>query len=390
MLSACGDSESSTAPRQNPPIEPAPALATPVSITAGGSHTCALSDAGRAFCWGRGPYGALGVGVGTTESARPRAVAGSLVFATLAAGYAHTCGVTQAGAAHCWGFNYERPTVRGALGDGTETNREVPTAVVDGLVVREIAAGGHHSCGATTDNAIFCWGRNVSGELGTGDTSGTAQLRPVRVAGTRRLHGLALGYRWSCGLDQDNRAYCWGNGADGQVGNGSNSGRNVEPDAVVGGLRFMSLSSSMFGAHTCGVTTDSLAYCWGANSYGQLGDGTTNGRATPTRVAGGLKFTHISAGGHYTCGLLANGEAYCWGSIYAADRVGEPASPNPTRMTAPASVTFTAIAVGANHACALTPGKAVYCWGVGGTVGDGSQTDRPAPTPVAGFSTSPP
>ena len=389
VLTACAGSDGATAPRQDPPVDPVNTGATPVAISSGGSHTCALSDSGRAFCWGRGQYGALGIGVGATVSGRPRAVAGSLVFATLSAGYVHTCGVTRIGAAYCWGWNYERATVRGALGDGTDTDREVPSAVVGGLVFREIAAGGHHSCGVVSDNAIYCWGRNVTGELGSGDTSGTAQLRPVQVAGDRRFRGLALGYKWTCGLDQDSRAFCWGDGIDGQLGNGRNSG-SLLPDVVVGGLRFSSLSSAQFGGHTCGVTTDSVAYCWGSNNYGQLGDGTTTGRSIPTRVSGGFKVLAIGTGGYYTCGLLSNGEAYCWGSVFAADRVGEPANPNPTRMAAPAGVTFTTIAVGAIHTCALTPAKAVYCWGAGGTVGDGYNTDRVVPTPVVGFKTSPP
>ena len=391
LLAACKGADTTTAPPVVTPVDTAVTVkVTPLSVSAGGQHSCVVADAGATYCWGKNPYGALGTGVGAGESARPRAVAGSLAFASVSAGYVHTCGLTTAGIAYCWGWNYERGEVKGAIGDGTEINRYVPTAVTGGLAFREIAAGGHHSCGVTTSGVSYCWGRNVTGELGSGDTSGVAQLRPVLVAGNHVFHGFALGYRTSCALEPDGAAYCWGIGDDGEVGNGTNAGSTFSPVAVSGGLRFSAIASAQFGFHVCGIAADSTAYCWGGNSFGQLGDGSITRRNVPTRVSGGQRFVSIGAGGYYSCGLTVRGQAYCWGSVYAADRTGEPSGPTPRLMATPAGVTFSTITVGANHACAMTATKVIYCWGAGGAVGDGTQLDRDLPTPVVGFKTSPP
>ena len=392
LLAACKGADSATAPPVvTPPVDTAVTVkVTPQSVSAGGSHSCVVADAGATYCWGRNVYGALGTGVGAGESARPRAVVGSLAFASVSAGYVHTCGLTTAGSAYCWGWYYERANVKGAIGDGTEIDRAVPTAVAGGLVFREIAAGGHHSCGVTTANVSYCWGRNVNGDLGTGDTSGVAQLRPVIVVGNHVFHGFALGYRSSCGLEPDGTAYCWGASDYGQLGNGTNAGSTFSPAAVSGGLRFLGIAAAQFGAHVCGIAADSTAYCWGGNDFGQVGDGSTVGRKVPTRVSGGQKFVSIGAGGYYSCGLTVSGQAYCWGSVYAADRVGQPSGPTPRLMVTPNGVTFSTLTVGANHACAMTATKVIYCWGAGGAVGDGTQLDRDQPTAVVGFKTSPP
>ena len=140
-----------------------------------------------------------------------------------------------------------------------------------------------------------------------------AGAAPV-AASSQTYSSIGTGDDQACGLTARGAAYCWGRNGDGQLGDGTtdNSGVNG-PQRVIGGLKFASISVG--DHHTCGITARGKAYCWGANGYGKLGDGTTDSSDGngPQRVIGGLKFTSISAGTDHTCGLTSRGAAYCWG-----------------------------------------------------------------------------
>src|SRR2546423_5223462 len=256
------------------------------------THDCGVTGSGDAYCWGSD----FGFGP------RPTLVAGGLRFAAISAGYAHTCGVTTTGAAYCWGANigYQE----GALGDGTTIDRSVPTAVSGGLTFAMISAGIGHTCGVTTDGAAYCWGVN-HGALGDGST--TNRIVPTPVAGALSFATVTAADGRTCGVTTSGKAYCWG---------GSVSGPLV-PTPFAPDLTFTSISANENNA--CGVTTSGAAFCWGNNDYGQLGDGTTLDRSVPTAVLGGLKFATVSVGsgwplsGH-TCGVTMRGALYCWGA----------------------------------------------------------------------------
>jgi alpha-tubulin suppressor-like RCC1 family protein len=144
------------------------------AVAAGGSHTCALTTAGVALCWGLGSSGQLGTGTATAQQIVPVPVAGSTVFAKLAAGSLHTCALEADGTAYCWGSNGS-----GRLGDGTTTSRSAPVAVAGGAKFTVIAAGTEHTCGRSTAGSAICWGRNQEGQLG--DNSTAARSSPSGV-----------------------------------------------------------------------------------------------------------------------------------------------------------------------------------------------------------------
>jgi alpha-tubulin suppressor-like RCC1 family protein len=240
-----------------------------------------------AFCWGHNEYGQLGDGT-TTNRPLPVRVLGGLHWSLLNAGGRHTCGVTMGKRAYCWGSNRE-PEGDGAggqLGDGTTTGRRRPVAVSGGLLVRQIdAALGYHTCAVTTADRAYCWGSSLGGEGGDGTT--TSHETPVAVAGLRGYDHVSTGYRHSCGVSLAGRGFCWGRNGAGQLGIGmADSDPHPTPALVGNGLPFLQVSAGYI--HTCGLTTGGLAYCWGKNNHGQLGNGTLTDRSRPAAVAGAM------------------------------------------------------------------------------------------------------
>jgi alpha-tubulin suppressor-like RCC1 family protein len=189
------------------------------------------------------------------------------------------------------------------------------TAIVDSGALVDFTAGGVHTCALTESGTAYCWGWNEFGQLGNGGNASTSV--PVAVHGGLRFSSLSAGGAHTCGLTASGVAYCWGSNHQGQLGNGANESSTV-PVPVSGELIFSSLTaggSSNYARveHTCGLTPNEQAYCWGDNGIGQLGDGTFDDRSVPVLVQGGLTFVELSTGDFRTCGLTADGAAYCWG-----------------------------------------------------------------------------
>jgi alpha-tubulin suppressor-like RCC1 family protein len=297
----------------------------------------------------------------------------ALTWRQVSAGAFHTCGVATDLKAYCWGLNRN-----GELGDGTTANRSRPTAVARGLQFIQISASDEHTCGVTTDSLVYCWGRGQYGRLGNGGTGN--RVRPAPVAGGRRFRQVNTGLFHTCAVTSADRAYCWGDNGWGQLGDGTKTAR-LTPVLVAGAsLRFQRLSAGT--AHTCGVNTgDRAAYCWGDNGSGTLGDGTTTDRLTPVRVAGGLSFLQVEAGGGHTCGLATNNRAYCWGA-----NVSGQVSHSPVLIVVGGGLSISQIVAGSGHDCAVTTGHQTYCWGYNftGALGDGTEIDRVTPVAVAG------
>ena len=255
------------------------------SVSAGALHACGLTATGAAYCWGENGSGQLGttaeacVDVGAC-STTPVAVAGGLTFTSLSAAKAglHTCGVTEAGAAYCWGENES-----GQLGNGEIAGiSPTPVAVSGGLNFVSVSAGGAHTCGVLASGEAYCWGLNGYGQLGLG-TAGTDSATPLPVSGGLVFESVSAGGEHTCGVATNGAAYCWGNNFDQQLGDGTAVDQLV-PTAVAGGLTFASVSASWF--HSCGLTTVGVGYCWGSNEFGQLGDGGTEPSDVPVRVVG--------------------------------------------------------------------------------------------------------
>ena len=287
-------------------VQPASA-ASASAVSVGQSHTCALTTVGGLECWGRNNLGQLGDGA-TTDSTAPVGVVGlTSGVAAVSAGGSHTCALTTAGGLKCWGGNFV-----GQLGDGTTTTRLTPVDVT-GLTsgVAAVSTGRDLSCALTTAGGLKCWGDNFYGELGDGTT--TTRLTPVDVTGlTSGVASVSAGLEHVCAVTTSGGLKCWGLNDFGQLGDGTATDRTTPVDVV--GLTSGVAAVSTGRKHSCAVTTVGGLKCWGFGGSGQLGDGTFTDRTEPVNVSGLTSgVAAVSAGGFHTCALTTAGGLKCWG-----------------------------------------------------------------------------
>lgn len=269
-----------------------------LAVVAGVSHACALTRTGEAFCWGANESGQLGDG-SRTDRARPVPVDTDARFSTLAAGVAHTCGLDAAGRALCWGGD-------SGADEPTQNDRLTPRPVPGDRPFVQLVAGWNHTCALTAGGRAYCWGSNDRGQLGDGTR--TDRVVPSEVPGT--FESLTAGNAHTCGI-REGAVFCWGDNRSGQLGDGSTQSHS-EPVRVEG-LPAPATRLAAGAVNTCALLADGRAYCWGQNVHGELGDRTRENHSTPVPVAGGLTFRSIYAGGALTCGFTDDGAQYCWG-----------------------------------------------------------------------------
>lgn len=355
-----------------------------VSATAGFEHSCAITGHGRVACWGRNQDRQLGLGLTTEWQLVPQLIGNQYLtdVSALAAGSSHTCALLGAGTIKCWGLNSS-----GQLGDNSTTNRPLPTTQVAGIsTATSIAAGGNHSCAILANGNVRCWGANGSGQLG--DNSITNRRSPITVAGLPQLATrIALGSSHSCAILQDKSVWCWGNNASGQLGDNKASGPNSPSPVQAQGIS-TAIAVAAGNFHSCAVLSDGTARCWGNNSNGQLGDGTTVDKSIPTAVGslGGLA-ERIRAGAAHTCAELQNNGPRCWGyNIFG--QVGNNTSGNTLSSPVATHVisNSASLATGGYHTCATINNGSTYCWGVNsyGQIGNGErQVNKHVPTLIS-------
>jgi alpha-tubulin suppressor-like RCC1 family protein len=376
-------------------------------IAASNWFTCALLDNGSVKCWGRNHVGQLGLGDtfdrgdtgGEMGDALPAVSLGGTAT-SIALGNYHACVVMDTTSVKCWGLNSH-----GHLGQGDTENRgdtggEMGDALPamelgTGRTAKSISAGHSHSCAVLDNGTVKCWGRNLEGRLGYGDTDSRGDnggemgdaLPAVELGTGRTVKSIALGQSYTCAVLDNGSVKCWGQNLRGQLGYGDTENRGDSGGEMGDALPAVELgtgrtaaSITAGGDHTCALLDNESVKCWGSNLFGQLGYGDpstrggTMGDALPAVELGtGRTAKSIVAGDGHTCAVLDNGTVKCWGrsnygqlgygdELTRGDSGGEMGDALPA-VELGTGRTAQSISAGDLHTCALLDDGSVRCWG---------------------------
>jgi alpha-tubulin suppressor-like RCC1 family protein len=324
----------------------------------------------------------------------------ALNAAAVSAGWYYACAILLDGTARCWGDNSH-----GQLGNGTTGPQDcsgnpcnTTPVVVSGLTdVATIATGNLHTCARLSDGTAKCWGLNSSGQLGTGTNTGPTQdcrglpcsTTPVAVPGLTNVASIGVGGYHTCALLLDGTINCWGGNSRGQLGNGTTAD-SFSPVAVTG--ISTATAVAVGDTYTCALLSGGTVQCWGYNAWGQLGNGTTSNSSTPVEVAGISAATAVATGSFHTCALLSDGAVKCWGENITGQFGNGTVDGSLTPVAATGISTAIAVAAGPNtgnagsvgYTCALLSDGKINCWG-DGPLGNGTTMSSTTPIEVNGI-----
>lgn len=365
-------------------VNPVEARSQRTRIAAGAYHTLAVSAAGEIWAWGVNDRGQLGNGtiVSSSIPVEIQTPAGQYVIA-VAAGHSHSIALTSGGSVLAWGDNLHlqlgNPQFPGEFGSLPQ-----PVPLLGGVTA--VAASTHHSIALTADGRVWSWGSNVNGQLGDCTTANRAQPVTVKTALNSDLTNviaIAAGSAHSMALTADGDVYTWGGNSFGQLGDGTLNGRACAL-AIPSGIQGTSAKAVDVAAghvHSMALMSNGDIYSWGQNTYGQLGHGTFTQSAVPAKVESVSDAKAIGAGYFHSFAVKASGSAVAWGYNYYG-QLGEgnsgtvstyPVSVNGiTGVMAVAGGLRHSVAVAASTSEAASPHNGVWTWG-SNTVGQGGQ-----------------
>jgi alpha-tubulin suppressor-like RCC1 family protein len=364
------------------PVSVLGAVKTFCKITAGGFHSAAIDKNGRAWCWGDNSIGQLGDNSLVTKTTPVSLLGAVKTFCAISAGEAHTLAIDKNGRAWGWGSG-----ANGRIGDNSFTSRLTPVSVLGSVkTFCAIDAGAGFSVAIDKNGRVWAWGDNSNGQLGN-NSRAICKITPVSIAGVvKTFCEISGGVTHTIAIDKNGRAWGWGQGASGQLGNNGGSQQNT-PISVLGAVKtFCRISAG--NSYSVAINKNGRAWAWGVNGFGQLGDNSSTGKFTPVSVLGAVKtFCAISAGDAHTLAIDKNGRAWGWGRN-TAGRIGDNSIVN--RLT-PVSVqgnvkTFCKISAGGSFSFAIDKNGRAWAWAINnqGQLGDGTLISRLTPVSIAG------
>ncbi|MBY0515329.1 MAG: hypothetical protein K2P81_00370 [Bacteriovoracaceae bacterium] len=340
-------------------------ISTLSGLIAGQANSCMNKD-GSLFCWGNNERSQLGIQSGNFVELYPVPMSGAQGALQTSIGYALICHVTPSKNVTCSGFNNF-----GQAGQDKNLFSDVQTPLQVGSLssMKQVEAGLDYSCALNESGEISCWGNNIKSQLGR--TGGDSHI-PSLVSNHLPSKFLAVAQRGyhSCAITNDNKVGCWGANSNGQLG--FRGGADIPSFNVVKELGIDNASVSLGANFSCVLKQDGKVICFGANSYGQLGIGTTLGNGSFQTVTLPQPVVSLKAGENHVCALDNLGAVYCWGQ----NLQGQLGIGNTQNSSYPTKVLdgIAEIASGAEHTCALTTQNKLVCWGFNGNAqfGNGS------------------
>ena len=289
-----------------------------VGVAAGHWHTCARKGDGTLWCWGRGAYGQLGNGTTSPTTSPVQVTALGTSVVDVAAGEDHTCARKGDGTLWCWGYNGY-----GQVGDGTPPGLKASPVQITalGTGVLEVATGGSHTCARKNDGTFWCWGSNGFGQYGNGTYTSQSSPMQITAFGTN-VAEISAGQYHTCVRKADGTLWCTGENNHGQLGDGT--GLDKTSPVLIAALGTSVVEVAAGGYHTCARKADGTLWCWGFNWTGAVGDGTYVGpRLSPIQVTAlGTTAVEGAAGYAHTCARRSDGTLWCWG-LNTYGEVGE-------------------------------------------------------------------
>ena len=306
------------------------------------------------------------------------------VLTQVSTGSYHTCTILDDGSISCWGKNDN-----GQLGDGTRLARGTPAKVLLplGRSATALSAGSYHTCAVLDDGSTKCWGANSFGQLGDGSTEESIFPRNADLGPGSTALAVTTGESHTCALLDDGSIKCWGENTNGQLGDGTTTNRQAPVSVDLGGAQAIAIAAGSY--HTCAVMSNRSVMCWGNNWHGQLGDGTQVDKLSPELIPipSNSSAVTLDSGAFHTCVGMNDGSMFCWG--YNA--FGQIGNGNSQSTSTPSAVVLfesqapTQVSMGLFHSCALFDDGNLSCWGGNseGQIGDGTQDDQSVPSPVS-------
>jgi alpha-tubulin suppressor-like RCC1 family protein len=341
-----------------------------LSVSTGSSHSCAVKSNGQVTCWGSNDRGRLGNGT-ETDSRSPVPVEGIDSAISVSAGYDHSCAVLDNGTVQCWGYNSY-----GQLGDGSDNRSSTPVTVVGIDSAVSVSSGSEFSCAVLLSGGVECWGYNAFSQLGGGNVdSNKPKLVFDHEEGEvlSNVVEVSAGSFHVCARLETGAVKCWGYNSSGQLGNGS-SINTSSPVAVQGIESAVKVSSGLY--HSCAVLSSGVIQCWGKNSYGQLGNGLDENSNIPVSVNDINNAISVGGGFASSCALLASGNLKCWGDNGLGSLGNGTTESSSTPVNVVGLSSIQSLSVGDHHSCALSDTGNTRCWGddSSGQRGDGINT----------------
>ncbi len=352
------------------------------SVAGYGESGCALNALGELHCWGSNESGQFGLNDNKSR-AEPTKVDSAGSVTKVALGRQHACIINAAGKIACSGRN-----AQGQLGRATNTPATTFAEILttgkpyDGLSWKEIAAGEEHNCAISMNGTLWCWGRTTEGQIGLKNPTTGSLIQLELVVGEvppTDWVSVAAGQFHTCASRADGSVWCWGRNVEGQIGNGLPASGKIAPFSLGTGWKGPVATGVN---HTCAIKQNGTLWCWGRNSNNQLGDNTTVDRPSPIQVDNTMDWAYVTAGNASTCAGKTGGALLCWG----VNSLGHLGLGDTGQRKIPTTVTgsFLGMNLGFQHGCAITTDGALVCGG-SGEFGQNARGDGivSAPVPIA-------